>query len=69
MTAVAAVDEITVTLTKTGTKTATYSRAEWEKAKKDGILPWLIDPAVSNIEDDITVTEPDGTTFNPYWMP
>lgn len=68
MTAVAAVDEIELVITKTGARTVLVDRAEYEAAKTDGSLPWFLDVHVSNVDSDVTVTEPDGTAYNPYWM-
>lgn len=65
--AVAAVDEIELTLKTAGTRTVKVPRDGYEAAKKDKSLPWFLDTWISNIEQDYTVTEPDGTCYNPYW--
>jgi hypothetical protein len=68
VTSVAQVDEIELVLKTSGTSTVKVNRAEYEAAKADGSLPWFLDVHLSNVELDSTVTEPDGSTYNPYWM-
>lgn len=67
-TAVAAVDTIRLVIEQSAARTIDVDRAAYEAAKADGSLPWFLDPYISVMEDDVLVTEPDGTEYNPYWM-
>jgi len=44
----------------------TVSRAEYEQAKADDMVDHLLDVYLSNMSEETTVTEPDGTTYDPY---
>lgn len=68
VTAVAQVDEIELAVVQSGTRVVSVPKLEYEQAKKDGSLPWFLDPYINGIETDFTVTEPDGTAYNPYWL-
>lgn len=68
-TAVAVVDTIQLTFRRSAYRTVKVTRDDYLKAKEDGSLPWFLDPYLSDMDDDIIVVEPDGTMYNPYWMP
>jgi hypothetical protein len=59
-------ETITLKIESYGETTVTVNRAEYEQAKADGRLDHLLDTYVSDMEHDVTVTEPDGTEFDPY---
>jgi hypothetical protein len=42
------------------------SRAEYEQAKAEDMVDHLLDVCLSDMDETTTVTEPDGTTFDPY---
>jgi hypothetical protein len=56
---------ITLELQTIGRATATVDRARYEQSKADGTLDHLLDRYLSNMDETTTVTEPDGTTFDP----
>lgn len=49
-----------------GKTTITVSRAEYEQAKADNKVDHLLDTWLSDMDETTTVTEPDGTTYDPY---
>ncbi|MFI5895653.1 hypothetical protein ACIA5D_36715 [Actinoplanes sp. NPDC051513] len=44
----------------------TVSRTEYEQAKADDMVDHLLDAYLSDMSETTTVTEPDGTTYDPY---
>jgi hypothetical protein len=59
-------DTITLIGRTYGKTTITVSRAEYEQAKADDKVDHLLDTWLSDMDDSTTVTEPDGTTYDPY---
>ncbi|GAA0719354.1 hypothetical protein Drose_05680 [Dactylosporangium roseum] len=60
-------DTITLTIEQHGTTTVTVNRAEYEQAKADGTVDHLLDHAISDMDCDVTITEPGGQVgFDPY---
>lgn len=59
-------DTITLKATTIGTTTITISRAEYEQAKADDKVDHLLDAHLSDMDEETTVTEPDGTSYDPY---
>lgn len=60
-------DTITLKLESVGRRTVTVDRAEYEQAKADGTVDRLLDVYLSNLNNEASsVTEPDGTTYDPY---
>lgn len=51
-------DTITIIIEKCGETTVTLNRAEYEAAKAAGQLALLLDPEVSDIDCQVTITEP-----------
>lgn len=58
---------IKLTVERTGGTEFEIDRAEYEQAKADGTLYMLLDPYLS-FDYETTVTEPDGTEFDPYTL-
>lgn len=59
-------DTITLKGVTVGRCTITVSRAEYEQAKADDRVDHLLDTYLSDMDEETTVTEPDGTTYDPY---
>lgn len=59
-------DTITLVGRTYGRVTITVSRAEYEQAKADDTVDHLLDTRLSDMDEQTTVTEPDGTTYDPY---
>lgn len=59
-------DTITIRIEKSGETSVELDREEYEQAKADGEIDHLLDVYASDIETEITVTEPDGTTIHPF---
>ena len=49
-----------------GKTTITVDRAEYEQAKADDTVDHLLDAYLSDMDETTTVTEPDGTTYDPH---
>lgn len=59
-------DTITLIGRTYGKTTIRVSRAEYEQAKADDMVDHLLDTWLSDMDETTTVTEPDGTTYDPY---
>lgn len=59
-------DTITLTAETISTTTITVNRAEYEQAKADDRVDHLLDVWLSDMDSETSVTEPDGTTYDPY---
>lgn len=59
-------DTITLIGRSYGEVTIEVSRTEYEQAKRDDVVDHLLDTWLSDMDETTTVTEPDGTTYNPY---
>ncbi len=59
-------DTITLIGRTYGEVKITVSRAEYEQAKADDAVDHLLDTRLSDMDESTTVTEPDGTTYDPY---
>jgi hypothetical protein len=57
---------ITLKIEQYGETTVHVDRAEYEQAKADGTVDQLLDMHLSDMEHDTTITEPDGTSFDPF---
>ncbi len=60
-------DTIKLTVERFGGTEFEVDRAEYEAAKADGTLYMLLDPYL-NFDYETTVTEPDGTEYDPYML-
>jgi hypothetical protein len=58
--------KITIVLEESGITEAEVDADEYAEAKAAGSLDAMLDCWASDIDSDITVTEPDGTTFDLY---
>jgi uncharacterized protein YdbL (DUF1318 family) len=60
-------EQITLKLESVDRRTVTVNRAEYEQAKAAGTVGDFLDVHMSNLDNEAsTVTEPDGTTYDPY---
>lgn len=59
-------DTITLIGRSYGKTVIKVSRAEYEQAKTDDKVDHLLDTWLSDMDETTTVTEPDGTTYDPY---
>jgi hypothetical protein len=59
-------DTITLIGRTYGRTTIKVSRTEYEQAKRDNTVDHLLDTYLSDMDKETTVTEPDGTTYDPY---
>lgn len=59
-------DTITLIGRTYGRTVIKVSRAAYEQAKADDKVDHLLDTWLSDMDEETTVTEPDGTTYNPY---
>ncbi len=60
-------EQITLKLESVDRRTVTVNRAKYEQAKADGTVDDFLDVYMSNLDNEAsTVTEPDGTTYDPY---
>lgn len=59
-------DTITLIGRTYGKTTITVSRTEYERAKAEDRVDHLLDAHLSDMDETTTVTEPDGTTYDPY---
>lgn len=57
---------IRLTLVQSGQTTVEVDAAVYADAKANGELDRLLDTAISDMETDTTVIEPDGTRINPH---
>ncbi len=58
-------DTITLIGRSYGKVVITVSRAEYEQAKAEDRVDHLLDAYLSDMDETTTVTEPDGTTYEP----
>jgi hypothetical protein len=63
---VSAEETITLIGRTYGEVTIKVSRDEYEQAKADDKVDHLLDTWLSDMDETTTVTEPDGTTYDPY---
>jgi hypothetical protein len=59
-------ETIILTAERTSSAEITVNRAEYEQAKADGTVDHLLDVYLSDMDGETTITEPDGTIYNPY---
>jgi hypothetical protein len=59
-------ETITLEAERTSSTTITVNRAEYEQAKTEGRVDHLLDVYLSEMEGETTITEPDGTIYDPY---
>ncbi len=59
-------NKITLTIKQYGEMTIEVDRAEYESALAEGLVDHLLDHEISDMDTDTTITEPDGTTYDPY---
>lgn len=60
-------EQITLKLESVDRRTVTVNRAEYEQAKANGEVGDFLDVYMSNLDNEAsTITEPDGSTYDPY---
>jgi hypothetical protein len=59
-------DTITLQAERSSSTTITVNRAEYEQAKAENRVDHLLDVYLSDMDDETTITEPDGTIYDPY---
>lgn len=59
-------ETITLEAERTSSTTITINRAEYEQAKAENRVDHLLDVYLSDMESETTITEPDGTIYDPY---
>jgi uncharacterized protein YdbL (DUF1318 family) len=60
-------DTITLRLESVSRRTVTVDRADYEQAKADGEVGEFLGVYMSSLDNELSsVTEPDGTTYEPY---
>jgi len=60
-------EQITLKLESIARRTVAVDRAEYEQAKANGEVGDFLDVYLSSLDNEATtVTEPDGTTYDPY---
>nr|WP_221374533.1 hypothetical protein [Actinoplanes polyasparticus] len=58
-------ETITLEAERTSRTTITVNRAEYEQAKADNRVDHLLDVYLSDMDGETTITEPDGTIYDP----
>lgn len=59
-------ETITLKAERTSETTIVVARTEYEQAKAAGTVDRLLDVYLSDMGSETTITEPDGTTYDPY---